>query len=254
MPNENFIFFGDSINAPYGVRSKENIIELTKKIYEKLLPFGIKQMVMACNTISVTTTEIMRGLYDNLNIIPTTPHLNAIFNRGKLIMHEHEYKKPIKKKSGKTKVLILATPATCKSDFLKEEIKKYHHIAEIYSESANDLVKFVETFKEDSQECENYLRGLLLPKYHDIDYIVLGCTHFPFVSKNIKKVIGEDVEIIDNAYFVSREAKHYLVNHNLENKSNKGGKIMIIDTKGGKDRQETFAKLLGIEYDKLVFL
>lgn len=243
MPNESYIFFGDSINAPYGVRTKENILELTKKIYERLVPYGLKEMVTACNTISVNTTEEMREKYKDFPIIPITPKLDMIFDRENII-----------KKKEKTKIVIMATKATCESDVVKNEIEKHKDTSNIYTLPAPNLVTFVESLKADSKECEDYLNQIL-SNYMDLDYIVLGCTHLPFIINNLKKVLVNNPSygIIDNGMRVANEAKQYLKDNNLFS-DKKQGSIKIIDTKGGLDRQKMYATLLDIDINRLEFL
>lgn len=264
MPEENFIFYGDSKNAPYGVKTKEEIIELTENIVETLIPYDIKQLIIACNTISVTATEILRKKYPNLSIIPTTPNVNSIISKEGLkdlveIKGEHIQKTETETlKRNKPKVLIIATPSTCKSEFVKEEVEKHQHLLDIYIEPANPLVHFVESLKAESKECEDYLRNELLSQYKDINYLVLGCTHFPFVSNNISKVYKDsDVQLIDNAVFVAQKAKDYLEKFGLlETKIDEQTQktLKIIDTKGGTDRQIMFSKLLGINLERLEFI
>lgn len=257
MPDENFIFYGDSKNAPYGVRTREEIIALSERIVEALLPYNIKQLIIACNTISVTATEILRKKYPNLSIIPTTPNVKSVIMKEGL---EQKKEIPIPRQDSKKKVLIIATPSTCKSEFVKKEVEKHKDVLDIFIKPANPLVHFVENLKAESKECEDYLRNDLLVDYKDIDYLILGCTHFPFVTKNINKVYQDsNVELIDNAIFVARNAKDYLEKNGMlksedqcRNKENMN--LKIIDTKGGKDRQEMFSKLLEINLEKLEFI
>lgn len=243
MPKENFIFFGDSINAPYGVRTKENILELTKKIYERLVPYGLKEMITACNTISVNTTDEMREIYKDFPIIPIAPKLDMIYNQPNII-----------KKKDKIQIVIIATKATCESDVVAKEIEKHKDTADIYAIPAPDLVTYVESLKAESKECEDYLREIL--KDHlDLDYIVLGCTHFPFVINNINKVLKDNpsFEAIDNGLRIANEAKQYLKDNNLFSEREKGS-IKIIDTKGGKDREQMYAHLLNVDINTLEFI
>lgn len=243
MPDESYIFFGDSINAPYSVRTKEIILELTKKIYERLTPYGLKEMVTACNIISVTTTEEMRKIYKDFPIIPIMPKLDMIFDQKNII-----------KKKEKTKIVIMATKSTCESDIVKKEIEKHKDTSDIYTLPASELEGFVESQKADSKECEDYLNQIL-SNYMDLDYIVLGCTHFPFTINNIKKVLKNNpsYEIIDNGIRVANEAKQFLKDNNLFS-DKKQGSIKIIDTKGGLDRQKMYATLLDIDINRLEFL
>lgn len=232
LKNENIIYFGDSINAPYGVRTVENINELTDSIVTRLKKYKLKEAIIACNTISTNLLPWFKEKHKDLNFVLTRP----------------AFEQAVKESDGKTKkkVLIIATTASCNSKFVKEEIEQYKDILDVKALPADPIVKFVEGFKEDSEEIREYFRGLF-KDYMDIDYIVLGCTHFPFAKKAILDILGTKVKVIDNTLVSAEKAKAYLEEKGDLNASNDDREIIIVNTALNDQVKENHLKLLGIK-------
>lgn len=249
-PNENFIFYGDSINAPYGIKDKNTIIELVKKSVYNLIAYNpnIKLLVLACNTATVSSLEELKTEFPNINIIGTKPSLHVLIEPSTTLNYKNSHFSFIDKKfnvnidKNKKKVLILSTTATKNSKFLNDEINNYKDFFDIQVISAPEIVYYVESMMVDSNECDEYIKNILFNQ-KDIDYLMLACTHFPFAINIIKKYINNDTIIIDNGEITVSNISKYLKNNTNQNENNKRY-IKIIDTQGGYDREQMYTKLL----------
>ena len=247
MPNEKFIFYADSINAPYGTRTKEDILNLTKIMINRLLDYNLKALVIACNTISVNCYNDLIKSYPDLKIFETKPALYSILSKD-LVLKENEYRlsfdnKPkLEIKSNKKSILIIATEATINSPFLKKEIKTYGNYFDITKKATGEFVRYVEQMQIDSKECENYAKSIIDKHY---DYIVLGCTHFPFVKDILRKWTDYSTIFIDNGKLTANNCFEYLKTNNLLN--NDKFELKIIDTNINDKRKAMYKTLLCID-------
>ena len=244
MPNENYIFFADSINAPYGLKSNEEILNLSKNMINTLLNYNLKCLVIACNTISVSCYDNLVKIYKNLQIFDTKPSLYSILTKD-LVINEYGINIDTDKTpkfnitKSKKSILILATKATINSQFLKNEIKEYNKFFDITVKIASEFVLFVEQMKINSTECEEYAKSILDKHY---DYIVLGCTHFPFVKEILKKYNGDDTIFIETGKTTAKNCYEYLSNNNLIN--NDTLNIRILDTNIDENRKIAYKTFL----------
>ena len=247
MPNEKFIFYADSINAPYGTRTKEDILNLTNIMINRLLDHKLKALVIACNTISVNCYNDLIKTYPDLKIFETKPALYSILSKD-LVLKESEfrlsfYNKPkLEIKSNKKSILIIATEATINSAFLKKEVKTYGNYFDITKKATGEFVHFVEQMKINTKECEDYAKSILDKHY---DYIVLGCTHFPFVKPILEKLTGSNTNFIDNGKLTARNCYNYLKENNLLNSDN--FELKIIDTNINEKRKEMYKTMLEVD-------
>lgn len=216
LPYENFIYFGDSANAPYGERPEEEIRELTLQATAQLLHKGCKAVVVACNTATAAAINQLRELYPQVPMIGLEPALKPA------VLHKKN-----------SRILVMATPFTLKGRKFEELKERFEDQAEIISLPCPELVRFVEKQETYSPEILHYLRKQFEP-YRDkkIDAIVLGCTHFPFVRKAIQEVAGRDVLLYDSGIGVGKQVKRQLEAHHLLNTSRKRGQVTIINSKG----------------------
>ncbi len=202
LPNENTIYLADSKNAPYGQKSKQKIIELSVKNTELLLKKGAKIIVVACNTATTNAVEYLRKNYD----VPFIGIEPAI--------------KPAALKSKTQKIGILATKGTLNSELFANKVLHYGNI-EIVEQIGNGLVSLIEKGKINSNKMDKLLqRHLLKLVQNNIDYLVLGCTHYPFLINKIEKIIGKDITIIDSGEAVARQTKHILEKNDLLQSNN----------------------------------
>lgn len=173
LPNENFLFYGDNLNAPYGPRPLEEIRALSAAAIEKLLARDVKALVIACNTATSAYAEIIRAQRPDLPIVGMEPAL-----------------KPAHFARHGGQVIVLATDATLR-------LEKFERLMALYGSDVicvvgAGLVELVEGGKAHSPEAEAQIRKLLSP-YADrqIDAVVLGCTHFPFLRGPIQRMFPQ---------------------------------------------------------------
>ncbi|MBO6134363.1 MAG: aspartate/glutamate racemase family protein [Lachnospiraceae bacterium] len=262
IPNENFVYFADSENFPYGKKSKDDLTAIGQNIISKFYKYSPKCLIIACGTMSTSNPKKLREPFKDLNIIGTYPNFWQIFKPG-LVLENHHFsysdKNGINASRDILKILILSTTATSNSVFLKEKIKLYDSLALIYNEPADGIVKAVENDMIDSPELKDYLSNLLKP-YVNFDYIVLGCTHFPFAKNVIKKIVSTNTNIISGCEVSAKECYEYMKSNNLLNEelssstfsTQKTPIIQVIDAKSTEKRKETFMRLLdtnGQKYD-----
>ena len=214
MPNENYIYFGDSKNAPYGTKTKKEIRDLTFNTVEFLLEKGAKGIVVACNTATSAAVAELRLVYPDIPLVGIEPAI-----------------KPAVELSKKGKILMMATPMTVKQDKFKYLLNIYKDKADIVPIPCEGLMEFVENGVFEGEELKAYLREKLSGyDSSNTSSIVLGCTHYPFVSEAIKNVIGNDVEIIDGGLGTAKEIKRRLAVKDLLNDSQEKGKIEVYNS------------------------
>ena len=200
LPNEDIIYLADSKNAPYGEKSKKEIIEISVKNTEFLLSQGCKLIVVACNTASTNAVKYLREHYE----IPFIRVQPAI--------------KPAALNS-KTKIVgILATKSTLKSELLFETSQRFAQGVEVVEQVGEGLVTLIESGKMHSEEMTSLLKKHINPMMDkNIDYLVLGCTHYPFLTDQIEEIVGPTVKILDSGEAIARQTKVILEQEDLLN-------------------------------------
>jgi glutamate racemase len=206
LPNEDTIYLADSINAPYGEKTKEEIIHLSCKNTEFLLENNCKIIVVACNTATTNAIKELRAKY-NVPFIGIEPAI-----------------KPAATNSKTQKIGILATKGTLNSELFYKNVEKFQDI-QIIEQIGFGLVELIENGQINSKEIKTLLKKYLIPMIEqDIDYLVLGCSHYPYLIPQIKKIIPKNIQIIDSGEAVARQTKNILNDkvgfRNSENKSN----------------------------------
>lgn len=196
LPNESTLYLADSKNAPYGQKSKEEIIELSIKNTEFLLNENCKMILVACNTATTNAIKTLRQTYD----IPFIGIEPAI--------------KPAALHSKTNCIGILATQGTLNSELFHQNVALYSDV-KIIEQIGFGLVQLIEEGKMHSVEMTQLLHDYLEPMVtQNIDYLVLGCTHYPYLLPQIKKIIPSHIKIIDSGEAVARQTKHILeINH-----------------------------------------
>jgi len=201
LPNESIIYLADSKNAPYGEKSKEQIIEISIKNTEFLLSKGCKIIVVACNTASTNAVQYLRENF-NVPIIRVQPAI-----------------KPAALNSRTKVVGILATKGTLKSDLLLETSQRFAQGVEVVEQVGEGLVSLIENGQMHSSEMDALLVRHIQPMLKkNIDYLVLGCTHYPFLTPQIKTLVGENVSVLDSGEAIARQTKVILEQENLIDK------------------------------------
>ena len=226
MPEERFLYFGDSKNAPYGTKSRAEVLEITKNNLEFLKERGLKALVVACNTATSAAVRILREENPDLPIVGIEPAI-----------------KPASELCDAPRVLVMATPLTLKEEKFQNLVARFAHKGEFIPLPCPGLMELVETGNVASTEIDEYLRKLFAP-YIDqrIDGIVLGCTHYPHVRQQIDKIWRGRVAILDGGAGTAREAKRRIAEKGLL-RSGKG-EIEIINTKSDEKMIEISKYLL----------
>jgi glutamate racemase len=198
IPNEHTIYLADSMNAPYGEKSEGTIRALCIKNTELLLSKGCKLIIVACNTATTNAIDYLRAHY-NVPFIGIEPAI-----------------KPAALYSKTGAIGILATKGTLSSTLFAKTAKEYTKDIKVIEQVGEGLVPLIEAGKQDSDEMRQLLQQYLTPMLkHKIDHLVLGCTHYPYLIPSIKRIIGNDIKIIDSGEAVARQTFHILKQHQL---------------------------------------
>jgi glutamate racemase len=192
LPFEKTIYLADSKNAPYGQKSKKEIIDLSFKNTQLLIDMNCKLIVVACNTATTNAIKELRTHF-NLPFIGIEPAI-----------------KPAAIHSKTQTIGILATQGTLNSDLFHETIQKFSHI-KIIEQVGHGLVPLIEAGKINTPEIYDLLSTYLKPMVAaNIDFLVLGCSHYPFLIPTIKKILPAHIQIIDSGQAVARQTKNIL--------------------------------------------
>ena len=197
MPEEHYLYFGDSANAPYGTRTTEEVKLLTLNAAAMLYERGVKALVVACNTATAAAITQLREEYPNLIVVGIEPALKMATDR---FPRGH--------------VGIMATQVTLREEKLEHLVGRFPDVT-VEKIPAPGLVELVEQGKTQSEETEALLREILNPYVGRLDAIVLGCTHYPFVKDTVQKILGEGVEVLDGGAGTARQTKRLLEERGL---------------------------------------
>ena len=196
LPQETSIFVADQAFVPYGGKSKEQLVDRVGRIMDFFKEKKVKAVVAACNTATVYTIDEMRQRY-SFPIIGTVPVVKTIASITK---------------TGKT--AVFSTPATAKSEYLKELIRKFAPDVEVECIGGSNLEELVEEGEIDSQQTIQILKSHLIPLVeHGVDAIALGCTHYPFLRSKVEEIVGPGVKVVDSGGAVARRTK-FILEHN----------------------------------------
>ena len=213
LPNENTIYLSDSKNAPYGGKSAKEISELSKKNTDFLLKENCRLIIVACNTATTNAISFLRATY-HIPIIGIEPAI-----------------KPASLITKTNNIGVLATKGTLNSALFEKTahpIRKNIRIQETHGEG---LVPLIEAGKLNSEETSALLSLYLGPMVaNNIDSLVLGCTHYPYLIPQIREIIGPDIKIIDSGEAVAKQTKAILLKHqilNIEEKHTANHRIYI---------------------------
>lgn len=210
LPFENIIYLADSKNAPYGNKSSEEITALSIKNVEKLLEVGCKIIVVACNTATTNSITTLRENYD-VPIIGIEPAI-----------------KPAALKTTSKSIGILATKGTLSSALFSRTTSEFTKDISVIEIIGEGLVPLIEAGNLDSPEMISLLKKHTKPMIDaNIDYLVLGCSHYPYIIPQLKKILPENVKIIDSGEAVARQTKTVLQSLNLLREENTKPKLQF---------------------------
>ncbi|HPZ44064.1 MAG TPA: glutamate racemase [Bacillota bacterium] len=194
MPAESTVYYGDTAHVPYGPRSAEELTRFTKRITDFLQGQGVKYIIAACNTSSSMCLPVLK---ESCKV----PIIGLI---------EPGVKEALSK-TVNGKIGVIATEATIRSGAYEHGLKKLGKDIEVYSQAAPRLVPLVETGRTDTYEVTEALREYLSPlQKAGIDTLILGCTHYPFLARQIEEELGPGVRLVDPALATVRAAKEEL--------------------------------------------
>jgi len=200
LPNESSVYLADSRNAPYGEKGKQAIIDLSVKNTELLLEKGCKLIVVACNTATTNAIDFLRINY-NVPFIGIEPAT-----------------KPAAIATSSKKIGILATKGTLASELFINTSSKFRGDIEIFETIGEGLVPIIES--GNLSDAIPLLERYLLPMVEaGVDNIVLGCSHYPFLTEQIKNIVPSNITIIDSGAAVAKQTKNMLERHNLQSKN-----------------------------------
>ena len=226
MPQERFLYYGDSGNAPYGTKTTQQVRELTFAVARKLLDRGCKALVVACNTATAAAIEELRQAYPDTIIIGIEPALKVAadhFPGGR--------------------IGVMATPVTLREEKFDHLLHRFTESCQVVKLPAPGLVELVEHGKADSPEAEELLHPLLNPQEGKLDAVVLGCTHYPFAKNVIQKLLGEKTVLMDGGPGTARETKRRLECAGLLRQG--AGEVVFENSSGDAKMIELCKNLLG---------
>ncbi|MCK8142148.1 glutamate racemase [Flavobacterium sp. I-SCBP12n] len=212
LPNEKTIYLADSKNAPYGQKTKEEIIVLSMKNTEFLLNMNCKLIVVACNTATTNAIQELRSKYD-VPFIGIEPAIKPA------VLHS------------KTQIIgVLATQGTLSSTLFNKTTEKYQD-TKIIEQVGNGLVQLIESGQINSPEMTQLLNSYLKPMIEaNIDYLVLGCSHYPYLIPQIKAILPNHIQIIDSGEAVAKQTQKLLSETIGFNSSTKSETVFYTNT------------------------
>ena len=213
FPDENFLYVGDNLNVPYGIKTKEQLEEIISKIFKYFEKEEVKAIVIACNTASVASMNLECKVPVFRIIEPTAKNALKVSNN----------------------IGVLATNFTIESKgydmFLEDNMKGI---------KASPFVTIVENDTIKEEQSQKVINDILSPFKGKIDSIILGCTHFSVLEEDVKKVLGKDIKIIDSCKAFTGVLKQYLDENNLNNDSEEKRRVIINFTKEGNVNTKWF--------------
>ena len=229
MPEESVIYFGDQGHIPYGPRPMDQIRNFSEAITRFLLEHQAKIIVVACNTASAAALRFLREKFPDVLLVGMEPAV-----------------KPAAELTATGRVGVLATPATFQGALYASVVERFANGAELFQNTCTGLVQEIERGNLDGPETRRILNDALLPMLEkDIDTVVLGCTHYPFVIPLIQEIVGEKVRVIDPAPAVARQVKRLLEAGRMKRQSAQRGDVQFYTSGEAKSLQWLLPVLLG---------
>ncbi len=210
LPNENYIYYSDSKNNPYGDKTDEEIINRCKEIVKFLIQNNCKAIVIACNTASSIAANILREKYKNIPIIAIEPAYKMV--------HDYSFDK---------ETIVMATKGTIESEKFNLLYHKYDNHKTILLECVG-LADLIEEGNED--KIKKYLEKNIGMYKGKVENVVLGCTHYPLIQKEIGQVLGGNVKFFNGANRLAVHLNDVLEENNLIGRIKEKGKIEFIDS------------------------
>lgn len=230
LPQENYIYLGDTANCPYGTRSETEIQELTLRACGFLIKQGVKLIVVACNTASQAALHALRATYPQISFVGVVPAV-----------------KPAARATRHGRIGVAATNRAVQAAYLRRLIEEFAADIQVYAIGCPALVTLVERGELDGPEVEETLRDALAPLLEKkVDVIVLGCTHFPALRPAIERIVGSQVLVIDSGAAIARRTQSILETEGLLRPQHADGGQLEIWSSGSADSfSQVACKILG---------
>ena len=226
LPNENFVYLGDTLNFPYGDKTKEEIIKLSEKNIKYLISQKVKLVVIACGTATSQSLEIMKSIFDIPIIGIIEPTVLYV------------------KKMNLEKIGVIATTGTIRSGAWEQNLKREIPNIEVVNRACPLLASIAEEGKAKSKESLEAVHEYMeIFKENSVDTIILGCTHYPIYDEIIKNEFSNKVNLINTGVAVATNLKQYLYENNMENHGEKIETKVII-SKEEKDFDKKIKNIL----------
>lgn len=227
MPEERFLYYGDSAHAPYGVRSRADVEALTLNAADRLMRRGLKALVVACNTATSAAIGALREKYPELIVVGIEPALKLAADR-----------------FPGGRIGVMATPVTLREEKFSLLLTRYAASCQVYKIPAPQLVPLIEEGRVDTPIMEQTLHALLDPFASRMDALVLGCTHFPFASHAMERLLGPKVAVLDGGDGTARETLHRLEAADLLEHGD--GELILENSLGTQEIIRRSRRMLGL--------
>ncbi|HUG34145.1 MAG TPA: glutamate racemase [Anaerolineales bacterium] len=233
MPGESIIYFGDQGHIPYGSRPLGQIRAFSEEITNFLLQQPVKIIVVACNTASAAALKYLRETFSHVQFVGMEPAV-----------------KPAVEHTRTGKVGVLATPATFQGALYASVVERFANGVELFQNTCNGLVQEIEQGNLDGDRTREILEDALLPMIEkNIDTVVLGCTHYPFVIPLIERIVGENVRVIDPATAVVRQVGRLLEAGGLLSQASARGSVKFFTSGAPGSLKSLLPVMLGEDGD-----
>lgn len=222
VPNFEYLYYSDSFNNPYGDKSNEEVLRISSSITQYLIDNECKIIVIACNTASAICVEYLRRIYPDVYFIAIEPAVKCAYD------------------NLEDGTLIMATKGTMDSEKFNILYDKYHR-DNFYLKSCVGLANLIEN--KDIDGIKTYLEDNLSDYKNKIHSVVLGCTHYPLIKEEIRKVLG-DVTFYDGSVGVAKRLKQIIIDNGFIS-DNSG--VIFVDSSNNKDKEKRFRELLELD-------
>ncbi len=229
LPGEDLVYVADNAYCPYGIRSPEEICARSELMVGTLIDAGAKTVVIACNTASAMAVFHLREVFPDVPLIGLEPAV-----------------KPAVERTRTGSVGVLATPRTVAGERLQWLIETYGGGVTVHRVAATGLVELVERGVLDGPEVVAALQPLLDPMLAaEVDFVVLGCTHYPFLRGAIERYVGSGVAVIDSGAAIARRLDVVLTEKQLVRRSDRPGTFRMATSGDPESVGPIAAQLLG---------
>lgn len=229
LPHEDFYFFGDSANAPYGEKTHEWVRERSRTIVDDLLEKGCKAIVIACNTATSAAADTLRAEYPDTPIIGVEPALKPA-----TLAPKHD------------RVLVMATPMTVHLSKYQHLMREWGDRSDVATVPCTGLAARIERGNLDGDDLHALLERLVGDYRGKVDSCVLGCTHYPFIKPQIRRVLG-DVPFFDGGAGTARQLRRRLAALGLLSSSDTAGRVVLASSEDTPQEMALYRRFLAAE-------